>query len=277
MSLTTDLTNARTWRRPMTAFAYRNAAGLFAAETAILAELGAEVSTARILDIGIGTGRTTAHLPPRCANYVGVDYAPEMIERAKSRFPGLDLRVMDARDLSPFGPGAFDVVLFSYNGIDYVGHDDRLKILSQIHEVLRPGGAFVFSAHLLGTKIPPASDLANLALSRNPVRAASGVLKYLQGLRHARRMKPLERREAEYALLNDSAQQYQLLTYYISPVAQARQLERAGFRQVRAFAQSGRPLAVAALTQAPVSEVTGSGDAETTDYMVHYLARRPLA
>jgi SAM-dependent methyltransferase len=270
----TDATNALAWRRQMTAFAYRNASDLFAAETAALSALGAEVRQARLLDIGIGTGRTTGHLAPRAASYVGVDYSPEMVKRARDRFAGLDLRVMDARDLSAFGSAAFDLVVFSYNGIDYVGHGDRLKILAQIFAVLRPGGAFLFSAHLLGTKIPPASALTNLGLSANPARLAGGLVKYAQGIRNARRLKPLERHEHDYALLNDSAQQYQLLTYYISRKAQARQLVDAGFEQIRAFAQSGQEMAAPEASASRPSHRAAKTDG-ASDYMVHYLARRP--
>jgi SAM-dependent methyltransferase len=261
--------NGLAWRRQMTAFSYRNAAELLAPEVTILAALEDEVARGRILDIGIGTGRTTGTLAPRCASYVGVDYSPVMIDRAKDRFPNLDLRVMDARDMAVFGPAAFDVVIFSFNGIDYVDHDDRLRILSQIHTVLRPGGAFVFSTHRLGTPIAPAIALSNLSLSANPVRAVTGMIKYLEGIRNARHLKPLERHEDQYALLNDSGQQYRLLTYYISPGAQKRQLEYAGFGAVRAFSQAGEEMTF----EAGASGETPLLDREN-NYMVHYLTRR---
>ena len=259
--------NHRAWRRQLTAFAYRNADALFPAETSVLAHLTRELAQARVLDIGIGTGRTTGHIAPRCARYVGVDYSPEMIGRARERFPSLDLRVVDARDLgtvaAPAAP-AFDLVIFSYNGIDYVDHEDRLRILGQIHRVLRPGGDFMFSAHRLGVAIPPATALVNLTPSANPLRTFNNTVKYVQGIRNAHRLKGQQRHETEYALLNDSAQQYQMLTYYIAPAAQLRQLERAGFTQVRAFAQSGLEIDPAA----------PSSPANEDDYMVHYLARR---
>lgn len=260
----TSSTNLLAWRRQLSAFSYRNAADLFAAEAAMLAVLGDEVAKARLLDIGIGTGRTTGHLAGRCSSYVGVDYADGMVERARHRFPGQDLRVMDARDLSAFPDGAFDLVVFSYNGLDYVGPDDRSKVLDEVRRVSRPGGAFMFSAHRLGASIPKAADLANLPVILNPFRMANAVVKYLRGIRNSRRLSAHERHETGYALLNDPAQQYQLLTYYISPAAQRRQLETSGFCQVRAFAQSGREL-----------DLTPGGSAPpAADFMVHYLARR---
>ena len=257
-------TNQAAWRRTWTARAYRHASDLFPAERAILDLLADQVAAGHLLDIGIGTGRTTGHLSRRSAGYIGVDYSPEMIERARLRFPEETLRVMDARDLSVFSEGRFDIVVFSYNGIDYVDHQDRLKILGQIHRVLRPGGIFVFSAHRLGADIPAANDLGNFKVSLNPARTAQSMVRYVQGIRNAARVKPSERREADYALLNDPAQQYQLLTYYISPLAQKRQLETLGFQGVRAFAQSGEELGVSS----PVRP------AHQADYMVHYIAYR---
>lgn len=261
---TVGSTNHAAWRRSWTARSYRHASELFQAERTIFDMLKNVVAEANTLDIGIGTGRTTGHLARRCATYVGIDYSPEMIDRARTRFPDVHLHVMDARDLSAFADGRFDMVVFSYNGIDYVDHGDRLTILAEIHRVLRPGGVFVFSAHRLGVEIPRAADLANLKVSLNPARTLQGVLRYAQGIRNSRRVKRNERRETEYALLNDPAQQYQLLTYYITPPAQQRQLATCGFVGVRAFAQSGAEIAI----DRPVEPVFAS------DYMVHFVAYR---
>lgn len=261
---TVGSTNHAAWRLAWTAHAYRHASDLFPAESAVLDLLKEDLAAAHVLDIGIGTGRTTGHLARRCAGYFGIDYSPEMIERARVRFPGETLAVMDARNLGVFPEGRFDIVVFSYNGIDYVDHQDRLKILSQIHRVLRPGGIFLFSAHRLGVDIPPATDLGNLKVSLNPARTAQSMLRYVQGIRNASRVKPRECREADYALLNDPAQQYQLLTYYISPAAQKRQLETVGFQGIRAFAQTGDEIGFTS----PVLP------AHQADYMVHYIAYR---
>ena len=53
----------------------------------------------------------------------------------------------DARDL-PFHDGAFDVVVFAYNGIDFMASaGERAAVLAEIGRVLRPGGWFVMSGH----------------------------------------------------------------------------------------------------------------------------------
>jgi SAM-dependent methyltransferase len=103
---------------------------------------------ARILDLGVGTGRTTPYLAARASTYVGIDYAPSMVEQARQLHDGVDLRVADASDLSQFVDDSFDVVVFSYNGLDYLYPDSRREqCLLEIHRVLRRGGHLVMSQH----------------------------------------------------------------------------------------------------------------------------------
>ncbi len=102
----------------------------------------------RLLDVGIGAGRTTALLAPRVRAYVGIDYADLMVRRARERFPGLELTVDDAADLSRFRASSFDVVLFSFNGLGVLPTDEhRRRCLREVARVLVPGGVFLFSLH----------------------------------------------------------------------------------------------------------------------------------
>jgi ubiquinone/menaquinone biosynthesis C-methylase UbiE len=91
--------------------------------------------TDKILDIGVGTGRTTRHLMKLTRNYCGIDYSEQMIRIATRLHPHADLRVGDARDLSQFRSGEFAVVFFAFNGIDCVCHETRLKVLAEILRV----------------------------------------------------------------------------------------------------------------------------------------------
>ncbi len=102
----------------------------------------------RLLDIGIGAGRTTRILAPRVKSYVGIDYAERMVRRARERFPGLALEVADAADLSRFADASFDTVLFSFNGLGVLPTDEaRARCFREVARVLAPGGAFLFSLH----------------------------------------------------------------------------------------------------------------------------------
>jgi len=102
----------------------------------------------RILDLGVGAGRTTASLADGAKSYVGIDYSPGMVEACRKAFPRLDIRQGDAQNLSAFSNGSMDVVVFSFNGIDYLYPDEaRHRCLREVHRVLADGGRFIFSCH----------------------------------------------------------------------------------------------------------------------------------
>jgi ubiquinone/menaquinone biosynthesis C-methylase UbiE len=260
--------NHRVWstRRIASSYAKRVPA-LFPAEDTIIKMLASELSQGRLLDIGIGAGRTTAHVKDRCGEYVGIDYSAEMIDRARTQFQNLDLRVIDARDLSAFGSQTFDIVMFSYNGLDYLAHDDRLKALKEINRVLRKDGAFIFSTHNRDSRINTPNALRNLNLTDNLANLPKNLARYALGIVNSARMKQFERHETEYALLNDEGERYRLMTYYISLDAQIAQLERIGFAKVRAFSLEGTEIVL----HGSAPPVSGS------DYMIHFVARKKMA
>lgn len=108
-----------------------------------------------ILDIGVGGGRTTPYLAKDAQRYVGVDYSQRMVESCRARFPELEFHHCDATDMVQFADCEFDLVVFSFNGIDVIGSDEaRMRCLQEIARVLDPGGIFIFSSHnakVLGT------------------------------------------------------------------------------------------------------------------------------
>lgn len=70
---------------------------------------------------------------------------------------------MDARDLSTFSDQSFDLVWFSFNGIDYVNHIDRLTILQEIYRVTKPGAILYFLATTCGAWFQPSTTGSSLA------------------------------------------------------------------------------------------------------------------
>ncbi|CAN5545830.1 hypothetical protein BH24ACT5_BH24ACT5_26730 [soil metagenome] len=58
----------------------------------------------------------------------------------------MDIRLGDARYLE-FPDARFDLVVFSSNGLDALGHEDRMLALTEIRRVLRTRGRFLFSSH----------------------------------------------------------------------------------------------------------------------------------
>lgn len=102
----------------------------------------------RILDVGIGGGRTIPFLATLAGEYTGIDSASEMVAACRAKFPERDLRVMDAADLTPIADNSFDAIVFTFNGIDYLfPAEKRDAFLGEAHRTLRPEGVLIFSTH----------------------------------------------------------------------------------------------------------------------------------
>lgn len=101
-----------------------------------------------VLDLGVGGGRTTPYLAAKASRYVGVDYAPAMVQACREKFPELEFTVADAADLRIFPESSFDAVIFAFNGIDYVlPAESRRECFKQVHRILKDGAVFIFSSH----------------------------------------------------------------------------------------------------------------------------------
>lgn len=224
-------------RRDVVRF-YASQEALQGAEAAFLASMKPQLPKLRMLDVGIGGGRTTAHFAPLAREYVGIDYAPEMVEAARLRFAdaGFVLDVADARSL-PYPEARFDMVLFSHCGIDYVSHEERLSVIREIRRVLSPKGAFCFSTH-------------NLQRARSLLHGTSSetlISRMANSLRRRRLRKlnePIEQLgERPHAMVNDGAFRFGAVTYHIRPAAQVEQLRACGFDDVTvSSARTGEPL-----------------------------------
>ena len=101
-----------------------------------------------ILDLGVGGGRTTPHLLAKASRYVGADYSQSMVEACREKFPALEFYCEDASDLKRFDDASFDVVVFSFNGIDFIRTGEaRARCMREVNRILRPDGRFIFSSH----------------------------------------------------------------------------------------------------------------------------------
>ncbi|MFX0047339.1 MAG: class I SAM-dependent methyltransferase [Candidatus Hermodarchaeota archaeon] len=104
-----------------------------------------------ILDLCCGTGTLTVMLAKSIysdCNIVGIDLSKGQIIHAinKNQFSNLDFKVMDAINLR-FAPESFNIVLISA-ALHEMDEVLRLKVLQEIHRVLRKGGyLFVFDHH----------------------------------------------------------------------------------------------------------------------------------
>ncbi|PBQ32554.1 hypothetical protein CNR22_12495 [Sphingobacteriaceae bacterium] len=213
---------------------YKNLNALVPVEKFIFEKHGEVLKEGTVLDIGIGGGRTTRFLYPLCKKYTGIDYSANFVKEVNKLFT-IESLVMDARDLSTFKDSTFDFVNFSFNGIDYVDADGRKKILSEVFRVLKPKGIFFFSTH---NKNHPTFNVKPwLNKSNSIVINIKTFLKLLPFL--GRKLKSKEIFEKDFAIINDSAHDYSLQTFYTSPAYLRTQLDEAGFTEIEFFTKSG--------------------------------------
>lgn len=154
MSTTADKNNISKFNNKDTVEFYNSYKGLQDCESYIVNKYFTK-NPLSVLDIGIGVGRTTSVIKNLCSIYIGIDYAQNMILEAKQNFPDLDLRVMNANDLS-FKDQSFDILLFSFNGIDYFPDDlSRSLFFKEAKRVLKKDGLLIFSSHNLKCLFSP--------------------------------------------------------------------------------------------------------------------------
>lgn len=91
-----------------------------------------------VLDLGCGTGELAARIAEAGARVIGIDSDPGMIEAARRRLPGGDLRVADAHDFSVEEP--VDAV-FSNAALHWM--PAAVEVLGCVSDALRDGGRFV--------------------------------------------------------------------------------------------------------------------------------------
>lgn len=110
-------------------------------------------ATGRVLEIGIGTGRSLSHYPAD-ASITGVELSPAMLAIARDRARDLgieaDLREGDAEHL-PFEADTFDTVVAQLT-LCSVPHNDAA--IRELARVLRPGGRILLIDHV-GSSWPP--------------------------------------------------------------------------------------------------------------------------
>lgn len=221
--------------------AYDVSQGLFEGEAAILKSLRPALKGKRLLDIGIGAGRTTPFLLEISTDYTGIDYSAPLVDRARDRLKLSRIFQCDARDMRRFADESFDFALFSFNGLDCVSHEGRQQALAEIHRVLRPGGIFMFSSH----------NRSYRHIGREPWGRglAFGTLGFFKECvwqillipRH-HRMRRFEFNDRDYAMLNDSGLKYSLLLYYITAPSQIRQLRSHGFDMIGTYDLRGNAI-----------------------------------
>lgn len=72
-----------------------------------------DLENKKIMDLACGIGRTCKWLAPKAKSYVGVDFIPEMVKKAKSyneSFQNVEFHVNDGKTLKNFRDQSFDLI-----------------------------------------------------------------------------------------------------------------------------------------------------------------------
>ncbi|MEM9542363.1 MAG: methyltransferase domain-containing protein [Cyanobacteria bacterium P01_E01_bin.42] len=235
--------NQETYKMPHIVRYYSQISLLQPAELAIAERLKDRLSELKMLDIGIGGGRTTKHFYPLVKEYTGIDYSEEMIAICQQRFihssQSITLEVGDARKMR-FADNSFDFILFSFNGIDYVSHGDRLQILSEIQRVGKPGCYVCFSSHNL--QAVEKLFVFKERISLNPLKTYVNLVMFAL-LRLFNRGIDRDRiKNSSHLILRDESHNFRLQTYHIRPDEQIKQLA-ANFQDIDIYSwQSGQKI-----------------------------------
>lgn len=126
----------------------------------------------RVLDVACGNGNAALAAARRFCRVTGLDYVPELLERARERAhaerSAIEFVEGDAENL-PFADASFDAVVSTY-GVMFA--PDQARAASELTRVVRPGGKIAlanwtpegFIGGLLvavGKHVPPAPGVAS--------------------------------------------------------------------------------------------------------------------
>jgi ubiquinone/menaquinone biosynthesis C-methylase UbiE len=233
----------REYNAPGISESYARNTKLLKAEEFILSYLSEEIKDKAILDIGVAAGRTVPYLSAHTEDYTGIDYSESMLQQCRAKHRNVKLLLCDATNMVAFADGAFDTVFSCFNVIDDADHEDRTRILGEVHRVLKKNGVFVFSTHNLDSKRRSAFKFRGFVSAQNPPELIKQNLvrlkRYFTGILNHLRNKRNEVWEKNFSIINDSSHNFKLMTYYIKKEHQLRQLEDAGFSQVEMVAENG--------------------------------------
>lgn len=102
--------------------------------------------SARVADVGTGTGFVAAGLAPLADRVIGIDNSPAMLEKARENLEALDVSNVDLlqADLAqlPLADGSMDAA-FANMVLHHA--EDPAAMLSEMARVTRPGGAVVIT------------------------------------------------------------------------------------------------------------------------------------
>ena len=215
-------------------------------ERAALETIVEAVKGSRILDLGVGAGRTVKGLRELSRHYVGVDYVQEMVDHCRKRFPGVRFERGDARSMPQFADESFDLVDLlvqrHLHGRSRRPHA-HLQRGAEAARARRPFRVLDLEPQRLRT--PAASGFPGFRFTPHPIKLGVRTWRFAvnstASIVNRLRLKPSEVHTSDYAILNDRSHYFGTMNYFITLQKQLTQLREHGFHQRAARVRRARP------------------------------------
>jgi len=164
---------------------------------AALVEATAGIDATAVLELGVGTGRTTTRVLDAHpdAHLVGIDSSERMLMAARSALLGRPASLLPGRLEDPLPPGEFDLVV-SALAVHHLDGPGKAALFARVAEALRPGGRFA-----LGDVVVPDDPAETRVVLEEGYDRPSTVGEQLRWLRDAGLDARLAWREADLAVL----------------------------------------------------------------------------
>lgn len=118
---------------------------------------------ARILELGVGTGRLAIPMAQAGLQVVGIDSSKAMLVRLAKRagLDSMDVETVCGDMVDDLPDGPFDACLVAYNTIfNLLDADTQRRCFSEVAARLRPGGRFVVEAIVPDDNAPAGHDVS---------------------------------------------------------------------------------------------------------------------
>jgi len=230
-----DAVNKNTYEKSNVVDIYAQRNKLQPPERKIFRILKPKLSTMKMLDIGIGAGRTTSYFAPLVKEYTGVDYSKSMIDYCKKRFKSnsnYKFEIADSRSLKLFEDKYYDFVLFSFNGMDFILPEEREMAFKEMERVCKSNGTICFSSH----------NLLSVGRAHIYWRNPKSILAGLQPLMNKEKINTIATNDI---VIRDGGEgiNNNLKICYINPSIQLKYLKDKGYYDIKMFNLNGFEIA----------------------------------
>ena len=202
-------------------------------EATILDLLKGTLKDMKMIDVGVGTGRTIPFFAPLVKEYTAVDYSSEMINYCRKKFEKfpakINFGVADMRDMKEFNSESFDFVLASYNCIDSFDQPYRDQAFKEMNRICRKGGIFCFSTH----NIYSITELYKFVLRKNLFEIFRTYVKRRKVMKLNEPFKDIMQKNSAFII--DGAHYFEFKNYYSKPSEHIKELLHYGFSNIQAF------------------------------------------